>query len=96
MVTPGSVRDAPVYCPNGVRHKEGVNSSEALVWNVGTYVSLLRERHKQRTCKADSTNTLYRDGLTGSCDETFVMNVERSGQLIQLIELINQNIGRNL
>ena len=51
-----------------------------------------RERHKQTSCKAESTNTLYRGGLTGSSDEALVMSVERSSQLIQLIDLINQNI----
>lgn len=96
VVTLGLVRDAPVYCPDGIRHKDGVNYSEALVRNVGTYVLLLRERHKQKSCKADSTDTLHRDGLTGSSDEASVMDVERSGQLIQLIELINQESGRNL
>jgi hypothetical protein len=25
----------PVYCPDGVRHKGGVNLIQALVWNVG-------------------------------------------------------------
>lgn len=58
--------------------------------------AVLRERRKQRTCEADSTDTPYRDGLTGSSEEASVMDVERSGQLIQLIELINQDIGRNL
>ncbi|KAF5413903.1 MAG: hypothetical protein C5S38_05335 [Candidatus Methanophagaceae archaeon] len=27
----------PAYCPDGVRHKGGVNMILALVWNVGTY-----------------------------------------------------------
>lgn len=39
VITLGLVRDAPVYCPDGIRHKDGVNDSEALVRNVGTYVS---------------------------------------------------------
>lgn len=26
----------PVYCPSGIRHKEGVNLTQAFVWNVGT------------------------------------------------------------
>jgi hypothetical protein len=29
-------RGEPVYCLGGVRHKGGVNLSQALVWNVGT------------------------------------------------------------
>ena len=26
----------PVYCPSGIRHREGVNLTQALVWNMGT------------------------------------------------------------
>ena len=26
----------PVYCPSGIRHGEGVNLTQAFVWNVGT------------------------------------------------------------
>ena len=29
-------RGEPVYCLDGVRHKGGVNLSQALVWNAGT------------------------------------------------------------
>jgi len=36
----------PAYCPDGVRHKGGVNMVLALVWNVGTYPLMLREKHK--------------------------------------------------
>ena len=32
--TPGTVQGKPVYC--GVRHKDGVTLTQALVWNVGT------------------------------------------------------------
>ena len=38
-------RGEPVYCLGGVRHKGGVNLSQALVWNVGTFAS--------RGCKRD-------------------------------------------
>jgi len=34
--TPGKVQEKPVYCMGGVRHKDGVNLSQALVWNAGT------------------------------------------------------------
>jgi hypothetical protein len=33
---PGLVRGEPVYCPNGDRHKGGVNMVSAFAWNVGT------------------------------------------------------------
>ena len=29
-------REKPAYCPSGDRHKGGVSSAQALVWNVGT------------------------------------------------------------
>ena len=38
---------------------------------------MLRERHKQRTCEADSIDVLYRDGQIRSSDEMAVMVVER-------------------
>jgi hypothetical protein len=31
----------PAYCPGGVRHTGGASSIQALVWNVGTCVSIL-------------------------------------------------------
>jgi len=40
-------------------------------------------------CKNKRTNAGHRGGLAGSSDEAFVMKVERSGQLIQLIAVIN-------
>jgi RNA-directed DNA polymerase len=42
-----------------------------------------KEKFKQQTCKNESTDAGHRGGLTGSSDETSVMDVERSGQLIQ-------------
>lgn len=38
-----------------------------------------------KTCKNQRTDAKYRDGLTCSSDEAFVMKVERRGQLIQRI-----------
>jgi len=43
-----------------------------------------RERHKQRSCKADSIDALHRDGQARSSDEAAVMAVERRGLVIQL------------
>lgn len=36
-----------------------------------------RERHKQKTCKADSIDVPYRDGQVRSSDEGVVMTLER-------------------
>jgi hypothetical protein len=51
---------------------------------------MLREKFKQRTCKNESTDAKHRDGLIGSSEEAPVMGVERSDQIIRLIDLINQ------
>jgi len=40
---PGQVRGEPVYCPNGGRHKGGVNMILAFEWNVGTCRSDVKE-----------------------------------------------------
>jgi hypothetical protein len=48
-----------------------------------------RENLKQLHCESESTEAGHRGGLTGSSDEPVVMIGERSGQLIQLFELIN-------
>ena len=34
--TPGSAQGKPADCLSGVRHKDGVTLTRALVWNVGT------------------------------------------------------------
>lgn len=52
---------------------------EALARNVGTCTEMLREKFKQRPCKNESTDALYRDRLTRSSVETPVMGVERRG-----------------
>jgi hypothetical protein len=36
-------REEPAYCLGGVRHRGGVNLSQALVWNVGTCRSDAKE-----------------------------------------------------
>jgi len=35
-LTRDKFRGRPVYCLSGIRHKEGVNLTQAFVWNVGT------------------------------------------------------------
>jgi hypothetical protein len=34
----------PAYCPDGLRHKSGVNLIEALVWNLRTCSMMVREK----------------------------------------------------
>ena len=47
VVIPGQVGDAPVYCPDGIRHKGGVNCKEALIWNIGTCRADAKGKFKQ-------------------------------------------------
>jgi hypothetical protein len=48
FVIPGAVREEPVYCPHGVRHRGGVTVLWASVWNVGTVAPRSRERDEGR------------------------------------------------
>lgn len=73
----------PVYCPSGSRHRGDVNLIWAYVRNHGNLsLRFLRERCKQRTCKADSTDTQNRGGQVRSSDETAVIAVKRRGLVI--------------
>ncbi len=57
---------------------------QAFVRNVGTCVSMLREKPKWRTHKGESTDARHRGGPTRSSDEVSVMEMERRGWLIRL------------
>ncbi len=45
---------------------------------------MLRERHKQRNCEADSIEALHRDGQVRSSVEAAVMVAEQRDLVIQL------------
>ncbi|MFC1794691.1 hypothetical protein ACFL3Q_14010 [Planctomycetota bacterium] len=45
---------------------------------------MLRERHKQGNCEADSIDTLHRGGRARISVEAAVMATERRGSVIQL------------
>lgn len=53
-------------------------------------VAMLRERRKQKTCKADNIDVLHRGGQTRSSEETAVMAVERRGLVTRPQPTINQ------
>ena len=55
---------------------------------------MLRERHKMRTIKADSTEALYSGGLSRSSEEAPVMGVERRAGVICLGAVSNHIYGR--
>jgi hypothetical protein len=96
------------HCLSGIRYAGGASYIEALIKNMGTCRSDVRqlyllqrsggcqrEKLKLRPNKSERTNAENRGGLTGSSEEAFVMNVERSSRIIQLIELNNQVIGKS-
>ncbi len=58
-----------MYWPSGLRHKGGMNLIQALIWNVGTWALMLREKSKWQNHKDQSTNAEFRGGSTRSSEE---------------------------
>jgi len=85
---------APAYCPDGVRHEDGVNMVQALVWNVGIYPLMVREKYKW---EAPTSVRVPMQGNRGGpariSDEVSVMEIERRGWVILLDSEINQEMG---
>lgn len=61
----------------------GVSSMQALVWNVGTCVSMPREQLKRTTRESLSTEARHRGGVVRSSDEGSVTEPERRGDIVQ-------------
>jgi len=61
----------------------GVSSTQALVRNVGTCVSMRRERFKRTTRESLSTEARHRGGVVRGSDEGSVMELERRGDTVQ-------------
>jgi hypothetical protein len=80
----------PVYGPCGIRHESGVTSVQALVWNVGTCVSMLRKQLKWKPHQSLSTDAKHRDGVARSSVEGSVMEPERRRDTVQLCYEINR------
>ena len=78
FVVLGQVQREPADWLNGARHRDGVSPARAFMLN---YVNLsqqcLREKHKQRTCEAKSTEVLHRGGQARMSDEAAVIAVEQ-------------------
>jgi retron-type reverse transcriptase len=68
----------------------GVNSTQALVWNVGTCVSMRREQLKRTTRESLSTEAGHRGGVACSSDEGSVMGLERRRDTVQPDRKINR------
>lgn len=63
---------------------------EALVWNIGTCCFDVKGEIQAENLQELNTDAKHRDGLIGSSEEAPVIGVERSDQIIRLIDLINQ------
>ena len=67
-----------------------MNYMEALVWNIGTCRFDAKGEIQAENLQELNTDAEHRGGLIGSSEEAPVMGVERSDQIIRLIDLINQ------
>ncbi len=90
VVGPGQVQTIPAYGLVGVRHEGGVTLVQALVWNVGTCVSMSREALKWKPRESQSTEAGHRGGVTCSSAESPVMGLERRGGTVQLYRKVNR------
>jgi len=68
--TPGLVRGKPVYRPDGLRHKGGMNLIQAFVWNVGSCRPDVKgETQGGGPTKGESTDAGHSGGVARSSDE---------------------------
>jgi hypothetical protein len=63
---------------------------EALIWNIGTCRFDAKGEIQAENLQELNTDAKHRGGLIGSSVEVLVMSMERSDQIILLIDLINQ------
>lgn len=83
VVDPGQIQTVPVYGLGGVRCRDCMSVSQALLWNVGTCWFNIKGRGVAVLSSSASTNVNQRGGVTRSSDEAIVMVVERRGCVIQ-------------
>jgi len=79
-----------VYCSDGVRHRGGVTLVQALEWNVGTCVSMRREKLKRTSRESRSTDARGRGGVARSSEEGPVIGLERRRDIVQLYLEVNR------
>jgi hypothetical protein len=83
FVTPGAVREEPVYCPHGVRHRGGVTVLWASVWNVGTCRFAAKgEPQVGSPHEWESTEAEHRGGVVRSRGEGAVMALDRRDDIV--------------
>ena len=63
---------------------------EALIRDIGSSRFDVKGEIQAENLQELNTDAKHRGGLIGSSEETPVMGVERSDQIIRLIDLINQ------
>jgi hypothetical protein len=85
----------PAYWLCGARHKGGMTFTQAVIRNMGSWMPMIRERHKMRTIEAESIEVASSGGLGSSSDEASVMEVERRAGGICLRRTDNRRSGRN-
>jgi hypothetical protein len=91
FVNPGGVREEPVYCPHGVRHRGGVTVLWASVWNVGTGRSAAKgEPQVGSPHEWESTEAEHRGGVVRSRAEGAVMALDRRGGIVREYSLANR------
>jgi len=61
---------------------------------MGSWMPMLRERHKMRTIEAESIEVAFSGGLGCNSDEASVMEVERRAGVICLRRTDNRKSGR--
>jgi len=68
--------------------------TQAVIRNMGSWIPMLRERHKMRPIEADSINGVSSGGPGCSSEEASVMEVERRAGVICLRRTDNRRSGR--
>jgi len=68
--------------------------TQAVIGNMGSWIPMLRERHKMGTIEADSIEAVFSGGPGCSSEEASVMEVERRAGIICLIMINNRRSGR--
>ena len=68
--------------------------TQAVIRNMGSWIPMLRERHKMRTIEAESIDVVFSGGLGRSSDEASVMEGERRAGVICLGRTDNRMSGR--
>ncbi len=71
-----------------------MNFTLAVIRNMGSWIPMLREKHKMRPIKDDSIDAVFSGGPGCNSDEAPVMGVERRAGAICLRRMDNRRSGR--